>query len=204
MPPNNLDTEAGIMIKKSIAGLIAFAAVLSANPYESTQEEIDAVKTVGQKASSELLKTLGGNLQAHLKAGGAMDAFHFCSDQAYPLTESVDKELGAEVAVKRVSLKYRNPANAPQKDEKAILEALETLKANNAVLPAEIVEVVGDGTYKYYKPLLINKEACLKCHGDIDKTPPLADAIRKRYPEDTATGYKMNDIRGAIVVTVKK
>ena len=192
------------MMKNAIAGLVLFAAALSANPYESTQEEIDAVKVLGRQASSELLKTLGGNLQAHLKAGGAMDAFHFCSDEAYPLTESVDKAIGADVSVKRISLKYRNPANAPQKDEKAVLEALETLKANGVALPAELVETGGDGTYKYYKPLLINKEACLKCHGDIDKTPPLADAIRNRYPEDMATGYKMNDLRGAIVVTVKK
>jgi hypothetical protein len=191
-------------MKKSILGVAVFATMLSANPYESTQEEIEAVKSVGQKASSALLKTLGGNLKKHLKAGGAMDAFAFCSDQAYPLTEKVDEAMGADVSVKRVSLQYRNPANAPQQDEKAILEALETLKANGAVLPSEIVEATGSGTYKYYKPLLINKAACLKCHGDISKTPALAKAIRERYPEDKATGYKMNDLRGAIVVTVKK
>ena len=192
------------MIKKTLFGMMAFGAVLAANPYESTQEEIATVKSIGQKASTELLKALGGNLQAHLKAGGPMDAFKFCSDQAYPLTENVDNTMGTDVSVKRVSLQYRNPANAPQQDEKAILEALQTLKANGAVLPDELVETVGNGTYKYYKPLLINKEACLKCHGDIGKNPELAKAIKERYPDDLATGYKMNDLRGAIVVTVKK
>ncbi|MEJ2468546.1 MAG: DUF3365 domain-containing protein [Campylobacterales bacterium] len=116
----------------------------------------------------------------------------------------MDASLGEDVSVKRISLKYRNPANAPQDDEKAVLESLQTLKANAVILPKELVEVLGNGTYKYYKPLLINKAACLKCHGDIGKTSELAKAINARYPEDKATGYKMNDLRGAIVVTVKK
>lgn len=191
-------------MKKHLLLSALFASSLLANPYESTQEEIAAVTAIGQKASAELLKTLGGNLQEHLKSGGPMDAFGFCSDEAYALTEAVDKSMGADVSVKRISLKYRNPANEPTSDEKAVLESMETLKVNGVVLPAEMVEVVGNGTYKYYKPLLINKEACLKCHGDIDKTPALAKAIKERYPADKAVGYKMNDLRGAIVVTVKK
>ncbi|MBD3801092.1 MAG: DUF3365 domain-containing protein [Campylobacterales bacterium] len=179
------------------------AAALLANPYESKPEEIAAVKATGQKASAALLKSLGGNLQKHLQSGGPMEAFGFCSDHAYTMTEAVDQSMGSDVSVKRISLKYRNPVNAPQGSEKAILESLETLQANGVVLPDEVVEVIGDGVYKYYKPLLINKEACLKCHGDIDKLPELAKAIRERYPEDKATGYRMNDLRGAVVVTVK-
>jgi len=190
-------------MKKVLLGTTFFVAALLANPYENRSEEIDAVKAVGQKASAALLKSLGGNLQKHLQSGGPMEAFSFCSDYAYTLTEAVDQSLGAEVNIKRISLKYRNPANAPQGSEKAILSSLQTLQDNGVVLPDSVVEVVGDGVYKYYKPLLINKEACLKCHGDIDKIPTLAKAIRERYPEDTATGYRMNDLRGAIVVTVK-
>jgi hypothetical protein len=193
-----------LSMKKSLIISAFFSAALLANPYQSTQEEIDAVKAVGQKASATLLQALGGNLKKHLKAGGPMAAFGFCSDNAYTLTEEVDRSLGDDVSVKRISLKYRNPANAPQGSEKAILESLQTLKANAVVLPKAVVEVVGDGTYKYYKPLLISKEACLKCHGDLGKTSELAKAIGARYPEDKATGYKMNDLRGAIVVTVKK
>lgn len=191
-------------MKKSLIASALLSAALLANPYESSQEEIDAVKTIGQKASASLLQALGGNLKKHLKAGGPMAAFGFCSDNAYALTEEVDATLGKDVSVKRISLKYRNPANAPQGNEKAIMESLQTLKANAVVLPKELVEVVGNGTYKYYKPLLINNEACLKCHGDLDKSSELAKAITERYPEDKATGYKMNDLRGAIVVTVKK
>ena len=56
---------------------------------------------------------------------------------------------------------------------------------------------------KVYKPLMINKKVCLKCHGDITNEK-LKNTIAKKYPEDKATGYKMGDIRGAVVVTIKK
>ena len=191
-------------MKTLILSAAFVGTLLLANPYESTGEEIASVTAIGEKASAELLKTLGGNLQKHMKAGGPMDALNFCSGNAYTLTEQVSKEMGADVSVKRVSLKYRNPVNAPQPDEKAVLESLQTLQTNGVVLPKDLVESVGNGTYKYYKPLLINKEACLKCHGDIGKDSALAKAIAERYPEDKATGYKMNDLRGVIVVTVKK
>ncbi|WP_345970944.1 MULTISPECIES: DUF3365 domain-containing protein [Sulfurimonas] len=190
-------------MKKILLTTTLLATALFANPYESTPEEIAAVKATGQKTAAALLKSLGGNLQKHLKSGGPMEAFGFCSDHAYTLTEVIDQSMGSDVSVKRISLQYRNPANAPQGSEKAILESLQTLQANGVVLPEDVVEVVGDGVYKYYKPLLINKAACLKCHGDIDKLPELAKAIRERYPEDKATGYRMNDLRGAVVVTVK-
>lgn len=191
-------------MKKHLALSLLGTAVLLAAPVQNTDPKIEQVKAIGQKASAELLKTLGGNLQKHLKAEGPMGALTFCSDQAYALTEKVDTSLGANTSIKRISLKYRNPANAPEKDEKAVLQALQTLKDNGVTLPASLVQNVGNGTYKYYKPLLINKAACLKCHGDLGKSPELQKAIHARYPNDLATGYKMNDLRGAVVVTVKE
>jgi len=191
-------------MKKYAIAAVLCAAALWANPYESKQDEIDAVTAIGQKASGALLKALGGNLQAHLKAGGPMDAFEFCSNNAYALTQDVDKSLGDDVTVKRISIKYRNPANKPLEDEEPILRALHLMNQNGVVPPREVIQDKGNGVYKYYKPLLINKEACLHCHGDISKNPKLAAAISEIYPADRATGYKMNDMRGAIVVEVHK
>jgi hypothetical protein len=61
-----------------------------------------------------------------------------------------------------------------------------------------------DGKIVVYKPLMIKKQVCLKCHGDISKNPKLAQKIATIYPNDKATGYKMGDLRGAIVVTMPK
>ncbi|MEA3374522.1 MAG: DUF3365 domain-containing protein [Campylobacterota bacterium] len=186
-----------------IAGLL-IGTSLMANPYESKQEEIASVVETGKKASMQLLKTLGSNLKKHMKAEGPVGAAKFCSTRAFPLTDQVSAEQGSGVTVKRISLKYRNPANqAENRQELAILTSFQTLQDNNVILPEYLVEQVDTETYKFYKPLNINKGVCLKCHGTI-KNPKVASFIKANYPEDKATGYKMGDLRGAIVVTIKK
>jgi len=51
--------------------------------------------------------------------------------------------------------------------------------------------------------LLLIRE-CLKCHGDISKNKELSDFMHEYYPEDKAVGYKMGDLRGAILVEIKE
>ena len=182
--------------------LLSTSVLLLANPYQSNKEELASVVQSGQKASSQLLKTLGSNLKKHMKEGGVIEAAEFCITNAYPLTDKLSSDLGAGVSVKRVSLKYRNPANAPLEDEAVVLNALESLQKEGVMLPPYLVKQVDKETYKYYKPLTINKGICLKCHGVI-KNPELSAKISKSYPDDKATGYKLGDLRGAIVVTIK-
>lgn len=193
------------MIMHVFIATIAAAAVLFANPYESKQDAIDQVTSIGQKASADLLKTLGGNLKKHLKAGGPMAALDFCSNNAYMLAQKVDSAYGKDVTVKRISIRYRNPADMPENNEAPILKALHLMNQNGVVPPREIVQELGNGVYKYYKPLFINKQACLLCHGDVRKNDPeLYKAIQETYPDDRATGYTLNDLRGAIVVEVHR
>jgi hypothetical protein len=179
-------------------------ASLLANPYQSQQEEYDYIVKTGKTVSTNLLKTLGKNLKKHMKAEGPIGAAKFCNAEAFSLTESVDKKSGEDVSVKRISLKNRNAANAPQGSEKTVMQALETLQNSHVILPKFLIERVDASTVKYYKPLVINKGVCLKCHGDIAKNPELSKFISSHYPDDKATHYKMGDLRGAIVVTIKK
>ncbi len=164
--------------------------------------EISKVVKTGNEASQLLLKTLGGNMKKHMKAGGPADAFKFCSGHARELTDEVNGKLEPGVSVKRITLKPRNPLNEAKGDEREVLEALETLNKNGVRLPKHLVQKTADG-YKYYKPLKIGKKVCLKCHGtNID--PKLDEQIRKTYKMDKARGYKMGDLRGAVVVEIKK
>ncbi|WOE68782.1 DUF3365 domain-containing protein [Hydrogenimonas thermophila] len=164
--------------------------------------EISQVVKTGQNATKLLLKTLGGNMKKHMKSGGPADALNFCALNASKLTAKVDEKLGKNVSVKRITLKPRNPANEAEKDERRVLEALQTLHETGVRLPRHLIQKTDDG-YKFYKPLKIAKKVCLKCHGtNID--PKLEKTIAKFYPTDKATGYKMGDLRGAIVVTIKK
>lgn len=177
---------------------------LMANPYESNKEELDSVIKIGQEVSTTLLQTLGKNLKKQMEAGGPMAAAEFCTTKAYTLTAAIDDQYGKDVQVKRISLKERNPANQVQGEEKVILESLDNLQRNGVVLPPYLVERVNKDTYKFYKPLMINKQVCLKCHGDIGKNQKLSQFLENTYPHDKATGYSMGDLRGAVVVTIKK
>ena len=102
--------------------------------------------------------------------------------------------------IKQTSLKYRNPLNKPNKDEKRILKIFEEKH-----LP-EYYEIgkneKGEEVIRYAKPLII-KKACLKCHGVPYKDVPakLYKALVKDYGKK-AFNYKIGDIRGMVSVEV--
>lgn len=150
----------------------------------------------GDQLSSALLQKLSGELKNQMQTNGPMGALHFCSQNALTLTEQLAKE--SKTSIKRVSINNRNPVNYPHKDEIALLNEWDNLVKNGQPLPAQKLVTVSDSTVMYYKPIIINNEACLKCHGNVEGE--LAKAIKSAYPEDKATGYKMGDLRGMIAI----
>lgn len=182
---------------------ITLTALTTISLFATDTATLQDVAQKGQASTILLLQTLGKNMKMHMKQGGAMDALNFCSQEAYTLTESVNKKLPEGVSVKRVSLQTRNPINTPSEDEAKILQQLEQLQKDGKPLPKKVIEQVDEHTFKFYKPLVINKGVCLKCHGDV-QNKTLKTEILNRYPEDKAMGYKMGDLRGAVVTTVKK
>ena len=190
-------------ILKHLTYISLCASLLVAAPVNKKEAELASAIELGNKGSALLLKTLGKNMKKRMGDGGVMKALDFCSNEAYTLTEKVNQQLPNGVRVKRISSKYRSPANKPSEKELAILKSFETMKELNIILPKYVVEKVDTHIYKYYKPLLINKKVCLKCHGVI-KDIDLKREIAGKYPLDSALGYKMHDLRGAVVVTIKK
>ncbi|QSZ42109.1 DUF3365 domain-containing protein [Sulfurimonas aquatica] len=190
-------------IIKYITSISLTASILLAAPVNKQEEEMKSVIELGDKGSMMLASTLMKKMKKKIKGDKVMQAFEFCSNEAYTLTESVNKKLPNGVKVKRVSSKFRSPANAPLENEQKILDAIENLKEANLILPEYFIEKIDNHTYNYYKPLLINNKACLKCHGTL-KDIEVKRAISQRYPIDNAVGYEMGDLRGAIIVTIDK
>lgn len=182
------------MIRVSFISLLV-AAVLSASPSAEQESAIQKASA----ASDALVKRLGGELVGQMQNGGPMAALQFCSQNALHLTDQVGKEYN--LSIKRVSLENRNPANAPTAAEKSVLAKWKQMQTSNTPLPPYEL-AAQNGSYTYYKPITIAKEACLKCHGDVSANTALYKAIKELYPEDKATGYKMGDLRGMIVVTI--
>ena len=178
--------------------LLASASLLSA----ATNKEIK------QEAKSAIMK-MGGALKSHMKqnmkAGGPVQAAGFCLDEASGIAKKVNASYPKGVSVKRVSLKYRNPADKPTADEAKVLEQIQSDVAARKTVPKMIVKEIAKNSYKVYKPIFINKGVCLTCHGDAKTRDPEAyKLIKAKYPNDKAIGYKKGDFRGAFVVTIVK
>ena len=178
--------------------LLASASLLSA----ATNKEIK------QEAKAAIMK-MGGALKSHMKqnmkAGGPVQAAGFCLEEATGIAKKVNSSYPKGVSVKRVSLKYRNPANKPTADEAKVLEAIQSDVNAHKTVPKMIVKKLTSNTYKVYKPIFINKGVCLKCHGDVQTRDPKAyKLIQAKYPHDKAVGYEKGNFRGAFVVKILK
>ena len=158
---------------------------------------------IGKESAKILFKTLEPQLKKKIKKDGFAKAGEFCANEAQKITLEVNEKLKKGVSVKRISLKSRNSLNAPSASEENILKVFDLLNSSNVKLKPLVQEEAN--SYKFYKPLVIKKGVCLKCHGNdntIDKDAKTFFA--KKYPNDKATGYKMGDVRGAIVVEIDK
>ena len=153
-------------------------------------------------AADELTETIRGLLQQELQRGGYDGAVRVCSEAAQRLTREYRATSGHDV--RRVSLKPRNPADAPDAFERGVLEEFERQRASGR-LPIEHFEVRREGgrdTLRYMRPL-VAAALCLNCHGRPEDIPPAVSALLKeKYPDDPATGYQAGDVRGAVSVAV--
>lgn len=144
---------------------------------------------------------LGKNLMQAINTKGTEGAVEFCNTKAYPLTDSMATALKAHI--KRVSERNRNPENVANADELAYIEAVKLMLEQGQKPKPKVQEK--DGQMLVYAPIITN-QMCLQCHGDKDKdiNAETLKKISSLYPEDRATGYKDNQLRGIWVVKMDK
>jgi hypothetical protein len=151
--------------------------------------------------AKQFFGTLKGELQGVMKQGGPVAAIGFCNIRAPQINSQVSYDVGWDVA--RTSLKPRNPKNAPDAWEMAVLERFEARKAAGedvkSMEHAEIVESDGQKVFRYMKAIP-TAELCLTCHGS-EIPAEVATHLDQLYPKDTARGFKEGDIRGAFTLS---
>ncbi|MCX7652667.1 MAG: DUF3365 domain-containing protein [Bacteroidia bacterium] len=131
-------------------------------------------------------------LQSLLKAAdreGWGGAVRYCHAAAETLTFY----RGEKISFQRVALRNRNPRNAlaDSLDRAAYDRFLQTRSKESMIL------MTGSSTYRYYRPIYIPMEQCLKCHGKKEQLDAQAlTEIRKRYPKDQAIDFSIGDLRG--------
>lgn len=143
-----------------------------------------------EKEALLVIQGLGKNLKKELMAGmkkSPEEALKVCNTRASGiLGESQMKNI----FVGRVSLKARNPKNAPQK---WMLDTIKSYHNGTNKKPHTVVQI---NKYRMgiIKPIKV-MPLCLNCHGTNLK-PEIQKKISELYPNDKATGYKNGDIRG--------
>ena len=152
--------------------------------------------------SRALVQSFGATLQGELKnglaEGGPVGAIRVCKDRAPQIASELSRRSGAKV--RRTSLRFRNPANAPEPWETSVL--LEFEQQANAAEPATALEHFvqeADGTIRYMAAIKTGP-VCLACHG-APLSADLGEILDADYPHDRARGYALGDVRGAFSVT---
>lgn len=161
---------------------------------------LEEARGIATKMPPKLLEVL----EAEVKKSGHAEAMTVCREKAPQMAKSLSEQTGW--AIRRVSLKNRNPKAAPDAWEKAVLEDFDRrTTAGEKPTGMEKGEVVADGDKKFYRYMkaLPTQDLCLNCHGMSDRIDPAVQSkLKELYPEDKAVGYGPAEIRGAI--TIKK
>ena len=176
--------------------LVAVATGL-AGAYSSVRAEDTQLEK-----SRYLVQSFGASLQTELKKGlaegGLVRAVAVCKDRAPQLASELSRQSGAKVG--RTSLRYRNPANAPEPWQVKVLQEFEDqMDVHDVALAQEYFSVEDDGTTRYMSEIRTSA-VCLTCHG---KSLPaeLEARLEADYPHDRARNYDLGDVRGAFSVT---
>jgi hypothetical protein len=141
-------------------------------------------------------------VQEEINKGSYDGAIAACNDKAPKMAAATSQSTGW--AIRRVSLKNRNPKAVPDAWEQAVLEDFDRRRAaGESPANMEKAEIVAEGdkrTLRYMKALP-TQGVCLNCHGTEDKINSAAKAkLTELYPNDKATGYSEGQIRGALTV----
>ena len=187
-------------MKRAILGMAALALAAALPAQAAGQPDMDKLKGEAVGIIKTFFKELKGTLVGAMKEKGPAGAVDVCHAKAQEITARYNKE-GWKVG--RTALKLRNPKNAPDAWEKAVMEEFQKKIAEGAdpkkLAKAEIVEQDGKKVFRFMKAIPVGKP-CLNCHGEKVKDDVLA-IIRKHYPQDQATGFKLGQLRGAFTLS---
>lgn len=155
---------------------------------------------IGKKLAIQTKESLGENLKQAIGTRGFSGAVEFCNIQAIPITDSVSKSLHAKI--KRVSDKPRNKMNQAREGEIFYIDMCKQSLAEGKELKPFISE--DENKMIAYYPIVTN-QMCLNCHGSSkDIASETLAKINSLYPEDQATGYNENELRGLFVIEMDK
>lgn len=192
--------------KLSLLGL-AFALGCSATtstpaPAPAQPPEIPAAdRPYIERARAALLplkKMLKKELSAAMVKGGPLAAIEVCRSRAAAITQQIDA-ANPSLQLGRTSDRLRSAKN---KAADWLEPMLAHYQGSTRSAGSYQLSHLSDGKVGYAEPIYAGG-VCLKCHG-AKVAPPVAEALKKHYPEDKATGYAAGQFRGLFWVKLDK
>ncbi len=157
-----------------------------------------ARQTESRVLAAQLGQSLKSTLQAAMQAGGPANALTACQLAAPEIASSLTSQ---RVRVGRTALRVRNPGNQATAEQREVLLAFSESMASGVEPPQlEYFTEHPDGSALYMKAIPMQSVPCMACHGPHIE-PALAERIRTLYPDDQATGFGADDLRGAFVIS---
>ena len=155
----------------------------------------EEIKSGLRKDAKGFMESLKSVLVKEMQTNGIVAAVSVCSDTAQVLTNNYGVNKG--IYIKRVSFKNRNPNNQPDEFESKALKYFEELKSSGKLTEStEYFEENGVFNVRFMKPIIL-QAPCLGCHGAVENIGPDVKAVlNNKYPDDKATGYQIDDLRG--------
>ncbi|MFV0592730.1 MAG: DUF3365 domain-containing protein [Draconibacterium sp.] len=150
---------------------------------------IQKYQSKGSEVTKQTQTVLLSNVGSAIQKGGTEFAVGFCNIKASPLVDSLSQIFSCRIS--RVSEKNRNPENSLNKTEENLWETFRNGNQADTLLKS-------NKSFIYYKRINTSMPACLKCHGNTESeiNGATLQRIQTLYPNDRATGYKLNDFRG--------
>ncbi|MFU8763120.1 MAG: DUF3365 domain-containing protein [Haliea sp.] len=174
--------------------LLAASTLACAEP-RPADTDASAVEAEAKALVQQFAGQLKPQLQQAIADGGPGKATAVCANIAPALMDELSASSGW--AVRRVSLQPRNTERAlPDAWERGVLERFNAQQAEGA--PAQTLNYGAkvEGRYRYMQAQGV-EPLCLMCHG-TELAEPVRQALAEYYPEDSATGYSLGEVRGAI------
>jgi hypothetical protein len=154
---------------------------------------LNATRWAGDSLTATADSLLRRTLARELAAGGVARAMRFCKPETYRAVDSLAGVLKA--SAHRVSERPRNPAaKAPLLAEQMRPDTL------------RIVQRLSQEVFFYQRPITLNNQLCLRCHGEVGKDISAADyaLIKQQFPQDQATGYRLGQPMGAWQLSLQR
>lgn len=170
--------------------ILLMIGILGCNQDKLSIKQQESLLVKGNKISSATFLALSAELQQAMSSGGVSNAINYCNIKALPITDSLS--IKYNVKIKRTSDKVRNQNNIASKEELKVIQDYKTELKAGKKLKAQITS--SSTGNKYYAPIITNT-MCLKCHGNKSEIDSY-NIIANLYPDDLATGYKSNEVRG--------